>query len=110
MAGFTQITVTGTFTNSDGTAAAGEVVFTLSKPMNNNDVIEEVSPVVVTLSGAGTISQVLSANDDTGTTPTDAQWVVIENITGASHREYNVTIPHTAPGGTVDLSTLDPQA
>lgn len=106
--GITSITLTGTFANADTTAASGTVSLTLNEPIANSTVIYHTQPQICTLNGDGEISQVLVANDDTATTPTGSFYTVVEDIDGAPNREYTVVIPHTAPGGTVDLSTLMP--
>jgi hypothetical protein len=104
----TTITVTGTYLNADGTACAGTVTFTLSEPITNSGVIYHQAPQVATLNGSGAISQILVANDDTGTTPTGSFYTVSEVLSGAPSREYSITAPHTAVGSTIDLSTLMP--
>ena len=104
----TIITVTGTYLNPDGTACSGTVTFTLNEPIANGNVIYHVQPQVVTLTGNGTISQKLVANDDAGTTPTGSFYTVNEDLSSAPQREYVATVPAASPGGTVDLSTLMP--
>lgn len=105
---FTVVTLTGTFQNADGTPADGTVQFQLTQPMANGDVIIETTPLAVILNASGGFSVPLRANDDTATLPVGTQYVVIERVTSTSNREYAITIPHAAVGGTVDLSTLMP--
>lgn len=105
---FTSITVSGTFQNEDGTAAAGTLQFQLSAPMVNADLVIEPVPVTVTLNSQGKFSLPLKANDDPTTTPQGTTYTVIERITSSSNREYSIVVPHTAPGAAVDLSTLMP--
>lgn len=103
---FTMVTVTGTYETQAGAAAAGSVTFTLTKSIQNGNVIINPEPVTVTLDGSGHFSTTLAANDDTGTVPVDTQYGVTELITGAEPRDYFVTLSHaTSP---VDISTLMP--
>lgn len=105
---FTVITVTRTYQNEDGTAAAGTVQFQLNQPIANGGVTRYHTPLTVTLNASGALSVPLVANDDTGTTPQGSFYIVIERVTSASNREYTVVVPSDAPGGTVDLGTLEP--
>lgn len=104
----TEITVTGTFHNEDGTPASGTLQFQLSAAIANSDVVVSPVPLTVTLNSAGSFSVPLAANDDTATTPAGTSYTVIERITSTSNREYSIVVPSAAPGGTVDLSTLMP--
>lgn len=102
----TQIIVTATYKNSDGSPAAGVVTFTPSASLIQAGVgIVTVAPKSVFIL-FGSMSVTLYADDDTGTTPTDQGYTVVENF-GPEPVEYSIVIPHTAPGGTIDLSTLD---
>ena len=65
-------------------------------------------PLTVTLNGTGSISVPLYANDDATTTPTGTGYTVIERVTSGSNREYTITVPSAAPGGTASLSSLMP--
>lgn len=106
---FTQATITHTFTNPDSTPASGSVTFTLSKRMTNGT-ISIVPGVTVTigLSSSGQLSQVLYANTDAGTVPSDAQWRVDIRVNNTEDGPYWITVP--AGGGSVDLGALLPQA
>lgn len=105
---FTVVTVTASYQNEDGTPAAGTVQFQLTEPISNGGTISYHTPLTVTLNASGQLSVPLVANDDTDTTPQGSQYVVIERVTSASNREYTVSVPHAAPGGTVDLAALQP--
>ena len=100
---FTSINVTGTFKNPDGSDAAGTITFLLTEQMENGGIIIEPEPIVATLSGTGTISQSLPANDDSGTSPTSTQYIVIEQTSGSRNREYAFTVLSASPGGTMVL-------
>jgi hypothetical protein len=104
----TEVTVTGTFRNEDGTAASGTLQFQLSSAIANSDVVVSPVPVTVTLNALGSFSLPLAANDDAATTPAGTSYTVLERITSSSNREYSIVVPSAAPGGTVDLSTLMP--
>ena len=104
---FTQVTVTHTFQNPDGTAAAGTVRFSLSERMTNGTVsVMPAEPVTATLDASGNISVALPANDDTGTAPSTAHYDVTIDITGARTEEYAIVLSHTTTP--VDLGTLLP--
>lgn len=108
---FTMITVTHRFTNLDGSAASGCVIFRLSQRITNGGVSYEPQVVVhANLDATGRLSQALPANDDAGTTPVGSTYTVIPQINGntATAEVDSITIPHTAPGGTVTLGTLLP--
>lgn len=93
----TQVTLSGTFKNPDGTACSGDVVFRLAAPILDGDgnVIVASSTERVTLSGTGTFSQVLYATEGTGLLPTGNAYVVEELITGADRRVYEIALPST---------------
>lgn len=111
---FTSVTVTSGpgsppagWTQEDGTPAAGTVTFRLTAPMSNDGNTVVPVPVTVTLNASGSFSVALDANDDSGTTPEGVQYTVLEEIGGASSREYNITVP-SGLGATVELSSLMP--
>lgn len=104
----TIVTVTGTYQNEDGTAAAGTIQFQLTEPITNAGTTVWPVPTTVTLNSSGAFSVPLPANDDAGTIPDGSQYVVIERVTSASNREYTVTVPSAAPGGTCTLASLMP--
>jgi hypothetical protein len=120
---FTPIVVTGTYLQPSGTGdgltpSAGTVSFQLSALLQDSTDKEFVdaitTPLLATLNGSGqisigeTVGIVLIANDDDTTQPTGSTWIVTERITGAPSRTYDVIIPHTAAGGTIDLAQLSP--
>jgi hypothetical protein len=104
----TAITVTGTYSNADNTAAAGSVTFELNQVIANANTIYHLQPQTVTLDGEGHFSQVLIANDDSGTTPTGSFYTVTEKINDSPETQYTIKVLHSAAGGTVDISTLIP--
>ena len=112
---FTLINVThGPIFNLDGSYASGEILFRLTKRITNG--VQTYAPQIAakaTLSGTGTISISLPANNDPATVPGDSQYVVTFLLNGAaaqmlSQDEYFITVPYNAAGGTVDLGTLLP--
>lgn len=106
--GATVVTVTGQFQNEDGTAASGTVQFQLTGPISNSGITTWPVPLTVTLNGSGAFSVPLVANDDTATSPQGSGYTVIERVTSTSNREYNITVPSSAPGGTCTLASLMP--
>jgi hypothetical protein len=65
--GFTQATVTHTFTNADGTPAVGTATFTLTDVMTNGTTTITPSAITATLDSTGRLSQALTSNVDTAT-------------------------------------------
>lgn len=106
---FTQRTVTHTFTNADGSPASGTVTFALTGRMTNGSTtIVPAAEVTGTLNATGNLSVTVTANNDTGTVPTDAGWMVTLRIAGAKQEEFLITVPSGT--GTVDLGSLLPAA
>lgn len=128
MAGFTEITLTGTYIDSDGNPMSGTVSFTPSQVMVNNG--ETVIPKerIVTLGAQGTFSVKLYANMDvavnggsqTATVPSNTFYQVTENLyyggsqgaqADAQPRDYSIQIPIEWEGvaiSTIDISLLMP--
>lgn len=108
---FTEATVTHTFKNADGTPASGSIIFTLSERMTNGGVTIVPATVTANLNAEGKLSQKLTANNDTTTTPQHARWRVDFHIIGEPEPpmplEYFITVP--TGGGEVDLGGLLPQ-
>jgi hypothetical protein len=106
---FSTVTLTHRWANSDGSAASGVIRFQLTKRITNSGTsIVPASPLTVNLDSNGAISQALTSNADTGTTPTDSQWQVFVEVAGCSQEQYLITVP--TGGGTVDLGALFPEA
>ena len=104
---FSQATITHTFQNADGTPGSGSVTFQLSKRMSNGTIDILPGEITANLNGSGVLSQALTANNDPGTIPTDATWIVTLRLLGDSTATYSIVVP--TGGGTVDLATLLPQ-
>lgn len=107
MSGFSQATITHTFTNANQTPASGSVEFTLTKRMSQPGQTITPGSITATLDAEGNLSQALTANTDPGTIPQDAQWKVGLYILGAEEETYFITVP--TGGGTIDLMSLLPQ-
>ena len=109
MSGFSTATISHTFTNPDGTPAAGSLTFQLTQRMTNGTTSVFPSEITANLNSSGQLSVELTANNDTGTIPTTAQWVVTIRLQGYSYstEQYVITVP--TGGGSVDLGTLLPQ-
>lgn len=110
---FTAVTVTGTFESAPGVFLAGTVTFELSAPMQDatDKTIIEPEVITATLSASGAISVVLSANDDTTTTPTGAAmtfYTVTERLNGVPERSYPITVLHADSVSGMDLGALAP--
>lgn len=109
---FTPITVTGSWRKPgpDGgeLPSSGQVTFQLYQALSDDsETILPRSRVVVQLDDAGDISVILAATTDPTTTPAGVPYEVVE-LVDKVQRRYFVEIPHDAPGGTVDLATLQP--
>lgn len=105
---FTQATVTHKFTNPDGTAGSGSVVFQLTKRMTNGTTsIVPGIEVIGSLDSGGNLSVTLYANNDPGTVPGDSQWQVDIRVNSKDDGPYFITVP--TGGGTEDLGALLPQ-
>lgn len=104
---FTTREVTHRFRNADGTAASGSITFWLTKRMSQ--IGETLVPAEITanLTEEGALAQSLTANNDTGTVPGDAQWRVDMRVLGAEQEQFFITVP--AGSGPIDLMTLLPQ-
>ena len=105
---FTTASVTHSFQNADGTAASGKVTFDLTRRMTNSGTTVIPTDIAAQLSATGGISVTLTANNDAGTTPVDAQWRVTFHILGCDQEQFYITVP--SGGGTVDLGTLLPES
>jgi hypothetical protein len=103
---FSTRTIVHTFLNPDGSDGTGSVEFTLTKRMTNSGTSLLPASVTSTLSPQGGLSQVLTANNDAGTTPADAQWRVDIRLASDSLETYYITVPTGT--GNVDLGTLLP--
>ncbi len=111
MAGFTPITLTGHYTDAQGNALDGDLTFTLSGSISNNNVV--AVPLAYTVSlVAGAFSITLYANNDLDTVPQGTWYNVTEKVYGAAAeaqpRDYSIMVPYNAPGGTIDMSQLVP--
>lgn len=108
---FTPILVTRQYTpQGSATPAAGTVRFTLSTTLDNNGTPIYPQPLIANLDNTGAIEITLYANNDIGTLPANSYYNVTENINGQKSRNYQVVIPYTATGGTVQLNSLPPIA
>jgi hypothetical protein len=133
---FTPITVTGKWTNPDGSPLQGTVTARLDRQIANGGEIATAIPVVLTLDSTGTlvgnpdsqaaqtdpppqpVPAIFYANDDPGTNPQGStyHWVIQVGGTPSPQMagydsppvEFDAPLPHTAPGGTVDLGSLLP--
>lgn len=104
---FSTATITHTFENADGTAGSGSLTFTLTKRMTNGTTTLIPSSITANLNASGQLSQSLTANNDAGTVPQDAQWRVDFRLLGAETETFYIVVP--TGGGTVDLGSLLPQ-
>ena len=108
----TQITVTHTFKNPDGSPASGVIAFKLSQRISNGGVTyAEQVPIHATLNATGRLSQAMPANNDPTTTPIGSNYIVtfFLNSAGLSGDSVAIIVPYNAQGGTVTLGTLLPK-
>jgi hypothetical protein len=107
----TQIILTGSFTNPDGSIPHGTVTATLSSQITNSD--ETISPTpIIGYIVSGLLKNVqgtaftLAANNDSSTLPTGTFYYFTVQTVGAPATGFSAVIPYNAPGGTIDISTL----
>jgi hypothetical protein len=101
---FTTCTLSHEFSNPDATPASGTVEWTLTKRMTNGVSTIVPGSVTATLSGSGSVSQVLTSNVDTETVPTDSQWRMDLRIAGAEPQTYWLTVPALASADLMSLA------
>lgn len=104
---FTQITVTKTWTNPDGSPATGTVLFQLTQQLTDSSTGNSIDPepITATLSG-GAISQVLVANNDPTTQPQSTKYAVTETVSSeANPVYYTIIVPYNAVGHTATLQS-----
>lgn len=100
------ITITGTYIRSDQSTAHGTVTFdmtveTLLDPTGHQIVVPKhfVARII-----HGAISIDLPATDDPNINPTGWAYTVIEHVEGAQEVVYQIAVPVSSPGGTIDLA------
>jgi hypothetical protein len=120
---FTPISIQGLFSNSDGSAATGYFTATPNSTMVNDGIELSQAPIAGVINGAGQIAAqsqfafVVTANDDSGTTPPASNYTFSIAITSGPLIEFDALVPHIctateANGATtitnpvVQLSTL----
>lgn len=103
---FTQVAITGSFQNADGTPATGTVTFAPTATMRNSGTGPETtvaSPITVDLV-AGELDTTLAATDDPATLPTGVAYAVkIETSGTRSGERFLLDVPYD--GGSIDLTT-----
>lgn len=122
----TPITLEWDVTNPDGTQGSGALLFQLSQlvdgiyvPVSITDSTsgETVEPVVIAgnlyfgqllSTQPGQPPQTLIANDDSTTTPVGTVYLVTEKLAAGSLDPWPLTVPHTAPGGVLNISSQRP--
>lgn len=104
---FSTATISHSFENADGTPASGSITFALSGRMTNGALTIVPAEVAANLNGSGQLSQALTSNVDSGTSPQTTSWTVTMRIQGASQEVFSIVVP--TGGGTVDLGSLMPQ-
>lgn len=104
MAGFTPITVTGTYEDANGKALTGTVTATPSSTIQNEN--KTVSPVAVKAKiVAGVLTGfVLKANDDSGTLPRGSSYTFKVQVAGSPLLEFKAIVKHEP--STIDISEL----
>lgn len=75
--------------------------------MTNGTTTLVPSEITANLNGSGELSQALTANNDAGTIPEDAQWRVDLRLLGDEQETFVITVP--TGGGSKDLGSLLPQ-
>lgn len=105
----TQVTVTHTVKNADGSPGQGTIIFTLTKRITNGADTILPMPQAFNLDASGALSALLYANDDAGTTPGDSRYKVDFRLSypGAQEETFFITVP--SGSSPVDLGSLLPQ-
>lgn len=109
--GITTITVTGTYTNADGSAATGSVSFTPTTAVTDaaGRVIIPAASITAALSGTGSFSITLPCTDNTALNPIGWAWNVNVNVAGIYGPQSSfTTFLASGLGSTVDISALSP--
>lgn len=103
------ITVTGQFIKNDGTPQAGSVTFTTTQLLQSGveDLFITPGTYSATLDGTGAFSLDLPATNDPDWVPQGYTYQLDIVLQGFS-RMFTLSIPWTAPGGTLDLADVLP--
>lgn len=103
-----QVTVTGTYEDAEGNPATGTVTFKLNGVLVDpvDDIRVPRTPIVATLDGTGSFSQVLNATSGGDITPDGLLYTVTEQITGSRTTRKKVALPSTPAN--VDVADLLP--
>lgn len=111
-----KIIVTGTYLMFDETAAAGSISFTpeadlreVRDPAGNQIIVP--NQISASFDGTGHFSVTLPASNDPDVDPTNWTYHVVVTIPARSGNrtdEFDVSIPYTAAGGTIDMADLTP--
>lgn len=105
---FTQVTVTGTYLQVDGTPASGSVTFTLTASITDGTTIVSGSPRKIELDASGSFTVQMPANDDSTTSPQNTLYQVAEQINSGKivERGYYVALAKAVPS--VNIAALAP--
>ena len=102
----TMVTLTGTFTDSNGTPETGRILFSLASTATDGETIFTDSAVGVRLDEDGAFTIDLEATDDL--TVTGNLYRVEERLNGHRNRIYWIELPSdTDPANLADLATWD---
>lgn len=106
--GFTPITVRvgAGLQYATGERARGRVKLTPSAPMRNGTTVVAAT-VTQEVGRDGLLPLPVAATDDPDTLPPDVTYLVELTIPGQAPRKFYAVVPHTAPGGIVDLDDVD---
>lgn len=97
-------TVTGTYTNSSGTAAKGRVTFTpTSRILVDNELVLSTDTLTASLDTSGSFSIDLPTTDNPRLTPNDWAYLVNVRLYGVKPSKYYIKIPY-GDGTSVDIS------
>ena len=111
---FTLITITSTNQTASEQAATGTITATLSQRIQNGVTIIDPTPITGQINASGQLVNTLGqafqlvANDDPSTLPQGSYYTFTVQLDSAPVRAFNAIVSHTASGGTVDLSALEP--
>lgn len=60
-----------------------------------------------TIDTSGNVSIIVPATDDSTTEPENVTYRITEKVNGAPVNIYDISVPHAAPGGIIQLASVD---
>ena len=106
-ANWTQVTVTGTYTNRDGTPASGWITFESRQRVIIGGQVIVPKTITVKLDGTGSFSESIPATNDPDLSVTGWAYLVTEHLDeGGGRPPFLLEVPYTS--GSINLCTAAP--